>query len=121
MKIPDRELALSMMYMDQVDREMILSNVSREKSRRVAEELSLHEHLRIRYDQYRRAAERVIVQLTGAQESSDRSSNIRDRTIDRTGPQAPDTSRGAGGRPAQSAPLCSYLRPIRARRRDSGG
>ncbi len=89
MAIPDRELALSMMYMTGADRELLFSRISREKCRRIAEELLLQEHLKIQYDQYRRAIELVT---------------------DRLAPPANEQ------RPAS---LRSYLRPTKSRGRTS--
>jgi hypothetical protein len=56
----DRDVALSMLYMKDVDRARILEKVSTAKQRRIAEELELHEHLQITYDQYEAAITSVI-------------------------------------------------------------
>ncbi|MBN1410655.1 MAG: hypothetical protein JW969_07405 [Spirochaetales bacterium] len=60
MVIGDRELAISMLYMKDEDRNHILALVSKEKSRRIQDELVLNERLDIRYGQYRMAIDHVI-------------------------------------------------------------
>jgi hypothetical protein len=52
MRIGDREIALAMMYMKEPDRASLLSHVGPEKVRRVRDELTLHERLSVRYDDY---------------------------------------------------------------------
>lgn len=100
MAIPDRELALSMMYMEQADRELLFSKISREKCRRIEDELRLQGHLKIRSDQYRRAIELVTARLT---------------LIARE----PTTPVNPPGHEPRPAPLRSYLRPLRPRGRAS--
>ncbi len=65
MKAADREIALSMMYMAEEDRNYILSVLPGPKQKRVREELALHEHLRIRYAQYRMALDALAEIITG--------------------------------------------------------
>lgn len=66
MRIADRELALSMMYMGEVDRGRLLMHLSTAKQQRVREELVLQTRLAITYRQYRTAIENVIRQLGSA-------------------------------------------------------
>jgi len=63
MRVADRELALSMMYMQESDMRRLLSLIAPAKAHRVREELALQKHLAVRYDQYRRAITNVIGQL----------------------------------------------------------
>lgn len=60
MSAADRDVALSMLYMDDADRRRMLETVSPAKQRRIAEELELHEHLQITYAQYEIAIRSVI-------------------------------------------------------------
>ena len=59
----DRDVALSMLYMSEADRARMLEKVSTAKQRRIAEELELHEHLQITYDQYETAIRSIIEAL----------------------------------------------------------
>ena len=63
MRMTDREIGLSMMYMDQADRNYVLALVPGPKARRVREELALQERLTIRYDQYVTAVNHVTQML----------------------------------------------------------
>lgn len=65
MAAPDREIALSMMYMDDKDRAYLFSVLSAVKQKRIHEELALHARLRISYQQYRMALRSVMAVLTG--------------------------------------------------------
>ena len=51
-RIGDREIALTMMYMSDRDRALVLSHLPPQKTRRVREELELQRHLAIRYPDY---------------------------------------------------------------------
>lgn len=66
MTVPDREIALAVMYMDDKDRAFLFSVLSAVKQKRIHEELALHARLRISYQQYRLALRRVIEVLIGA-------------------------------------------------------
>lgn len=55
MRSGDREIALSMMYMEDVDRSFLFSLLPAAKVKRVREELALQRRLKITYDQYRTA------------------------------------------------------------------
>ncbi|HUX21626.1 MAG TPA: hypothetical protein VMW69_10345 [Spirochaetia bacterium] len=63
MRIADRELSLSMLYMTDKDRVEVLSFIAAQKARRVREELGFSEKLAVRYGQYRIAIENVLRQL----------------------------------------------------------
>ncbi len=99
MATPDRELALSMMYMNDDDRKEFLSVVSSAKRRRIEEELRLESRLVIRNEHFRRAIETVIGRLGHAAQEE--------------GGQGPDSPSG------QPPPLRSYLRPRHARSQES--
>jgi hypothetical protein len=64
-RIGDREIALSMMYMRDPDRNAILACLPRPKADRVREELVLHRRLRITYQDYLRAVELVSDSVSG--------------------------------------------------------
>lgn len=55
MRAGDREIALSMMYMDDRDRTFFFSLLPAAKVKRIREELTLQQRLKITYDQYRKA------------------------------------------------------------------
>lgn len=55
MRSGDREIALSMMYMDDPDRTFLLSLLPSAKVRRIREELALQQRLKITYNQYVKA------------------------------------------------------------------
>lgn len=63
MRIADREIAISMMYMREHDMGFLLSLIAPAKAHRVREELALQRHLAVRYEQYRRTIANVIGQL----------------------------------------------------------
>ncbi|MBN1799601.1 MAG: hypothetical protein JW822_13580 [Spirochaetales bacterium] len=63
MTLSDRELSLAFLYMDENDRAYALSLLSKEKRRRVGEELILQERLSITQEQYRKTTESVIIKL----------------------------------------------------------
>ncbi|TFG65002.1 MAG: hypothetical protein E4H36_01340 [Spirochaetales bacterium] len=65
MALPDREIALSLMYMKDGDRHYLLTVLSAEKQKRIREELVLHARLRIHYNQYRLALDHVVDALKG--------------------------------------------------------
>ena len=60
MSAPDKEIALSMLYMSGFERDKLLRRLSERKRRRVREELKRQEHVRILYDQYERAVHWLI-------------------------------------------------------------
>lgn len=55
MTAPDKEIALSMLYMNGFERDQVLRRLSKQKRLRISEELKRQEHVRILYDQYYRA------------------------------------------------------------------
>ncbi|MCF7927574.1 MAG: hypothetical protein K9L68_00665 [Spirochaetales bacterium] len=63
MRIQDRSLALSMLYLQKTDRELLFSKLGKSKQTRVREELGFQEHLRITYAQYRLALDIVLSEL----------------------------------------------------------
>lgn len=65
MRASDREVAMSMRFMEPSECDDVLSKVARSKARRIEEERLLQEHLRIRNDQYESAVTRVIDLLSG--------------------------------------------------------
>jgi len=73
MRITDRELAISMLYLDDSERRVMLGFLGRVKRDRVTQELSYVQHLRLRYPQYRRVIEQVIAFLSGRSDGSVRS------------------------------------------------
>jgi hypothetical protein len=99
LRVRDADLALSMLYMVEFQRDQVFALAGPGKSRRVREVLARLEHTRIRYDQYASTAERVIRALrTGA---------------------TPDLTGGSDGSGAREAPIRSggsYYRPTRAGR-----
>ncbi len=63
MRLGDREIALSMMYMADTDRAALLGLLPQPKIHRISQELALHRRLAIRYDQYTAAVEAVLASL----------------------------------------------------------
>lgn len=60
MTVTDRELALSMMYLSDSERSLVLSRLGKQKAERVREELRLQEKLRITYGQYLQAVNNIL-------------------------------------------------------------
>ena len=60
MSAPDKEIALSMLYMSGFERDQVLRRLSDRKRQRIQEELKRQEHVRILYDQYERAVHWLI-------------------------------------------------------------
>jgi len=60
MSTADREIALSTLYMDSSEKRYLLSFLSSGKKNRIESEITLQEHLRIRYDYYTKAVEKLI-------------------------------------------------------------
>jgi hypothetical protein len=73
----DRELALSLFYMDETDRRYVLSLLSSEKKRRVGEELFLHNRIYITRAQYERTIQAVINKLKLLRRGGDFKSYLR--------------------------------------------
>jgi len=55
MRVGDRQIALSMMFMEDADREFIFSVLPIAKVKRIREELKLQRRLKITYDQYKKS------------------------------------------------------------------
>ncbi len=72
MRLTDREIALSMRFMEDRDRSFVFSLLPGGKADRIREELKLHTRLRITMDQYQRVVGSLQQQLagTGAREST---------------------------------------------------
>ncbi|MFW5844053.1 MAG: hypothetical protein ACOCW6_09010 [Spirochaetota bacterium] len=85
MVIPDRELALATLYMDDSQRQSLLAHLGASKRRRVEEEIALQERLEIRYDHYRRALEGVLGALSNQQSTRLGPSYLRPTTYRRSG------------------------------------
>jgi hypothetical protein len=66
MRITDREIAVSLLYLVQEERAFVLSFLGGAKRRRVEEEIEYTDRMRIRYPQYRVMIESVISQLGGS-------------------------------------------------------
>ena len=64
MRQGDRPITLSMMFMQDQDREFIFSLLPAPKVSRIREELELQGRLKITYDQYRRAVSSLLEGLT---------------------------------------------------------
>ncbi len=66
MRMSDREIAVSLLYLVREERNFLLSFLGGEKRRRVEEEIIYTDKMRIRYPQYRTMIENVIEQLSGS-------------------------------------------------------
>jgi flagellar motor switch protein FliG len=66
MSAPDKEIALSMLYMSGFERDQLLRRVSDRKRQRIREELKRQEHVRILYDQYDRAVHWLINHISSS-------------------------------------------------------
>lgn len=65
MTVDDAALAMSMLYMGDMDRERILGFVSKAKADRVRDQVRRNDHVRILYPQYEADAATVIRKLSG--------------------------------------------------------
>lgn len=83
MRIADRELSLSMLYMTDKNRVEVLSFIAVEKAKRVREELGFCEKLAVRYGQYRIAIDNVLRQLEEPGSSAPIRSYLRPRRTGR--------------------------------------
>ena len=77
MRLPDRQIGLSMMYMQDADRAFILSFLSAPKTANIKEELILQRRLKITYAQYNKAIQATLDALTGLQNAGGLKSYIR--------------------------------------------
>lgn len=64
MRVSDRNLAICMLYMEEIERNLLLNRLGRTKRDRVRQEIGYVQHLRIRYPQYRSVIEQVIISLS---------------------------------------------------------
>lgn len=64
MRMTDRQIALSMMYMENPDRSYIMGLLPPGKVNRIREELTMHGRLAIGYPQYAAAVEAVLEGLS---------------------------------------------------------
>jgi hypothetical protein len=60
MRLSDRDIAIALLYFDQGERAYLLSYLGHRKRERVEQELGYIKGMRIRYDQYKPAIERVL-------------------------------------------------------------
>ena len=63
MRLSDRELAISMTYMEDTERDQLFAHLSANKATRVREKVTLQRQLRITVAQYRVVVNAVMVQL----------------------------------------------------------
>lgn len=84
LRVPDTELALTLLYMDDADRNRILRATGTAKGRRVREALHRHEHTRILYAYYEQACLAVCAQLEDRLGGSSGGSGSRSRSGIRT-------------------------------------
>ena len=63
MRVSDRNLAICMLYMEEVERNFLLNRLGRIKRDRVRQEIGYVQHLRIRYPLYRSVIEQVIISV----------------------------------------------------------
>lgn len=73
MRVADRELSLSLIYMGEHERHTVLSRLGGTKAQRVREELTRHERTRIMYAQYEVAVRAVVTALEGHAATAPRS------------------------------------------------
>ena len=66
MSAPDKEIALSMLYMSGFERDQLLRRLSARKRARIEDELSRQEHVKILYDQYDRAVHWLIRHISSS-------------------------------------------------------
>lgn len=73
MRITDREIAISTIYMEDRERNVLLGFLGQVKRERVRQEIAYVEHLRLRYPQYQAVIEQVIAVVSGRSDGSVRS------------------------------------------------
>ena len=79
MAISDREIAISMKFMDDQHISKILTCISKKKAMRIRSELHLQDRLNIHYNQYKIAASHVIDKIQSVRNKSSLRSYIRPR------------------------------------------
>lgn len=77
MRLPDRQIGLAMMFMQDSDRLFILSFLSPPKAQNIKEELKLQGRLKITYDQYKKAIQATLDALSGNHRSDSLKTYIR--------------------------------------------
>lgn len=73
----DREIALSVMYMKDQDRNFLLASVSEKKAKRIIDELKLINRVNIKYDLYCISIKRVINSLKNIKNKDSLKSYLR--------------------------------------------
>ena len=66
MTASDKDLALSMLYMNGFERDQLLRRLSKAKRSRVLDELKRQEHVRVLYDQYDRTIQWLIKHISSS-------------------------------------------------------
>jgi hypothetical protein len=84
MRASDREIALAMMYMEDRDRNRIISHLGKRKGSRVQEELDYQSRLAVTYEQYRVAVSRILDLLRNEGNTESVRSYIRPRGTGRS-------------------------------------
>lgn len=79
MKISDREIALSMLYMDQKEENIIFSLLSEQKNKRIKEELSYQKKLKINYKLYCDISENLLKKFKKNKNNKNQRTYIRPR------------------------------------------
>jgi len=60
MRLADRDIALSVLHLEEEEQSFVISFLGKTKRERVQQELSYIRRMRIQYDQYRSAMQRVL-------------------------------------------------------------
>jgi hypothetical protein len=79
MRISDRDLAISMLYMEDPDRMKIFMAVSKQKEIRVKEELTLNNKRKVTYKHYTLSVQAVISSLINSRTPGKTNSYLRPR------------------------------------------
>ena len=77
MTAPDKDIALSMLYMSGFERDQLLRRLSKRKRERLLEELKRQEHTRVLYDQYLRPVEWLIAHISSSRRPAQNRSYFR--------------------------------------------
>ncbi len=77
MKISDREIALSMLYMDQNEETIIFSILSAQKNKRIKEELFYQKNLKINYKLYCDITENLLKKFKKHKNNKNQKTYIR--------------------------------------------
>ncbi len=79
MRLNDREIALTMRFMSDDDKEYVYALIPKGKASRIRDELVLHTRLRITMEQYQRVVDSLLQQLSGTRSRENTRSYIRPR------------------------------------------